>query len=163
MAGSNLNSSNSACVQAKLLSPTLCYPVDCSLEGSTCWWDSPGKELEWLPCPPPGNLPDLEIKPSSLTSPVFAGGFFTTSATWEAMLAMVILIKCWHIPTIKKRERENSLDAIFFLWHRTSFPLVRFVDSTLHSFKILPFFSNCLDSSNSYKTVFHQQRLLQFI
>ena len=58
--------------------------------------------------PPPGNLPDLEIKPSSLTSPVFAGGFFTTSATWEAMLAMVILIKCWHIPTIKKREREQS-------------------------------------------------------
>ena len=32
-----------------------------------------------LSCPPPGDLPDPGIKPSSLTSPVLAGGFFTTS------------------------------------------------------------------------------------
>ena len=37
-----------------------------------------------LPCPPPGNLPDPVIKPTSLMSPVLAGGFFTTSTTWEA-------------------------------------------------------------------------------
>ena len=37
-----------------------------------------------LPCPPPGDLPDPGIKPSSLTSPALAGGFFTASATWEA-------------------------------------------------------------------------------
>ena len=37
-----------------------------------------------LPCPPPGNLPDPGIEPVSLTSPALAGGFFTTSATWEA-------------------------------------------------------------------------------
>ena len=35
-------------------------------------------------CPPPGDLPDLGIKPASLRSPALAGGFFTTSATWEA-------------------------------------------------------------------------------
>ena len=34
-----------------------------------------------LLCPPPGDLPDLEIKPVSLESPAVAGGFFTTSAT----------------------------------------------------------------------------------
>ena len=28
--------------------------------------------------PPPGNLPNLGIKPESLTSPALAGGFFTT-------------------------------------------------------------------------------------
>ena len=33
---------------------------------------------------PPEDLPDLEIKPKSLTSPALAGGFFTTSTTWEA-------------------------------------------------------------------------------
>ena len=35
-------------------------------------------------CPPPGDLPDPGIKPSSLASPALAGGFFTTRATWEA-------------------------------------------------------------------------------
>ena len=39
-----------------------------------------------LPFPPPGDLPDQEIKPVSLTSPALAEGFFTTSATWEAPL-----------------------------------------------------------------------------
>ena len=38
-----------------------------------------------LPCPPPGDLPDPGIEPPSLTSPVPAGGFFTTSATREAL------------------------------------------------------------------------------
>ena len=36
-----------------------------------------------LPCPPPGDLPNPRIKPTSLISPASAGGFFTTSATWE--------------------------------------------------------------------------------
>ena len=37
-----------------------------------------------LPFPPPGDLPDPGIEPASLAAPVLAGGFFTTSATWEA-------------------------------------------------------------------------------
>ena len=37
-----------------------------------------------LPCPPLGDLPDPGIEPASLMSPAWAGGFFTTSATWEA-------------------------------------------------------------------------------
>ena len=37
-----------------------------------------------LPCPPLGNLPSPGIKPVSLMSLVSAGGFFTTSTTWEA-------------------------------------------------------------------------------
>ena len=37
-----------------------------------------------LPCPPPGDLPDPEIEPLSLMSSALAGGFFTSSATWEA-------------------------------------------------------------------------------
>ena len=31
-----------------------------------------------LPCPPPGDLPNPEIEPTSLISPALAGGFFTT-------------------------------------------------------------------------------------
>ena len=34
-----------------------------------------------LPCPPPGELPNLGIKPKPLMSPALAGGFFTTRAT----------------------------------------------------------------------------------
>ena len=30
-----------------------------------------------LPCPPPGDLPNPGIKPSSLVSPALAGRFFT--------------------------------------------------------------------------------------
>ena len=37
-----------------------------------------------LPCPPLGDFPNPGIEPSSLKSPVLAGGFFTTSGTWEA-------------------------------------------------------------------------------
>ena len=37
-----------------------------------------------LPCPPPADLPNPGIEPTSLTSPALTGGFFTTSATWEA-------------------------------------------------------------------------------
>ena len=36
-----------------------------------------------LPFPPPGDLPNLEIEPTSLVSPALAVKFFTTSATWE--------------------------------------------------------------------------------
>ena len=38
-----------------------------------------------LPCPSPGHLPDPGIKPPSLMSFSLAGGFFTTSITWETL------------------------------------------------------------------------------
>ena len=38
-----------------------------------------------LPCPPPGDLPNPEIKPMSITSPALASRFFTTSNTWEVV------------------------------------------------------------------------------
>ena len=37
-----------------------------------------------LLCPPPEDLPNPGIEPTSLTSPASTGGFFTTSTTWEA-------------------------------------------------------------------------------
>ena len=44
-----------------------------------------------LPCPPPGDLLDLGIEPTSLASPALAGEFFTTSATWEAHMVATAL------------------------------------------------------------------------
>ena len=37
-----------------------------------------------FPFPPPGDLSDSRIKPTSFKSPALSGGFFTTSAPWEA-------------------------------------------------------------------------------
>jgi len=42
-----------------------------------------------LPFPPPGDLPNPGIEPISPVSPALAGGFFTTSATWEAHVCVL--------------------------------------------------------------------------
>ena len=65
---------------------SLCNSIDGSLPDSSHSMGFSRQEY-WggLPCPPPGNLPDPGIKPASLTSPALAGGFFTTSATWEPL------------------------------------------------------------------------------
>ena len=44
-----------------------------------------------LSCPPPGDLPNPGTEWESLMSPALAGGFFTTSATWEAHLRVIII------------------------------------------------------------------------
>ena len=44
-----------------------------------------------LPCPPPGDLPNPGIKPTSLKSPALAGGVFTTGATWEASISLALI------------------------------------------------------------------------
>ena len=51
-----------------------------------------------LPCPPPGDLPDPEMEPTSLMSPALAGRFFTTSATWEARACGI---------SVQKRRRDS--------------------------------------------------------
>ena len=50
-----------------------------------CWYG--------LLCSPPGGLPDPGIEPESLMSPALAGGFFTTSTTWEALLGWLTVQK----------------------------------------------------------------------
>ena len=45
-----------------------------------------------LPCPPPGDLPDPWMKTMSLGSPALAGGFFTTSATWEVHIVLKVYL-----------------------------------------------------------------------
>ena len=59
-------------------------PMDCSHQVPLFMGFPRQEYLSRLPCPPPGNLPDSGIEPTSLASPSLAGGFFTTSATWEA-------------------------------------------------------------------------------
>ena len=51
-----------------------------------CPLDSRQEYWSGLPCPPPGDLPDLGIEPVSLMSPALAGGF-TTSHLGSPFLA----------------------------------------------------------------------------
>ena len=46
-----------------------------------------------LPSPPSGDLPNPGITPTSFMSPALAGGFFTTSTTWEAHY-IIIKVHC---------------------------------------------------------------------
>ena len=55
-----------------------------------------------LPCPPPGDLPDPGIQPVFLMSCALAGGFFTTSATWEAWINLYKVQKWYFIPVNSK-------------------------------------------------------------
>ena len=68
---------------------TLCDPMDCSLPGSSVFLGFSRQEY-WggLWFPSPGDLPDPGIEPTSLTSLALAGGFFTTSTTWEALWSL---------------------------------------------------------------------------
>jgi len=52
--------------------------------GSCPWGFSRQEYWSELPHPPPGDLLYPDIKTASFKSPALAGGFFTTSATWEA-------------------------------------------------------------------------------
>ena len=45
-----------------------------------------------LPRPPPGDLPNPGIEPTSLVSPALAGGFFITSATREAAKTLLLIL-----------------------------------------------------------------------
>ena len=73
-----------ACVCAESLQSlhTLCDPMDCSLPGPSDHADSSGKKY-WsgLPCPPPGDIANPGIKPTSLMSPALAGEFIAHQIT----------------------------------------------------------------------------------
>ena len=65
---------------------TLCNPLDFSLPGFSVHGIFQARILGPVAFPTPGNLLDPGIQPASLMSPTLAGGFFTTSATWEAQV-----------------------------------------------------------------------------
>ena len=78
-----------ACMPAKSLQSclTLCDLMERSPPGSSVHGILQARILEGVAMPPPpGDLPDPGIKLKSSISPAVAGGFFTTSATWEVYI-----------------------------------------------------------------------------
>ena len=74
--------------------PILCDPMLSQVPLSMSEEFSRQEYWSGLPCLPSRDLPNAGIEPASLTSPALAGGFFTSSATWEAHDHKVAQ-KCW--------------------------------------------------------------------
>ena len=62
---------------------SLCDPMICSPPGSSVHGILQARIVEWVAMSFSRDLPNPGIKPASLTSPTFASGSFTSSATWE--------------------------------------------------------------------------------
>ena len=68
-------------------------PMDHNPPGSSEQGILQTRILEWLACPPPGDIPNLGIKLVSLIPPAMAGRFFTTSTTREARIVDILYIE----------------------------------------------------------------------
>ena len=68
------------------------------------------REEYWsgLPCPPPRDLPNPGIEPTSLVSLALAGKFFTTSTNWEAVLKLYMLLIVTYDMSLNHINRERS-------------------------------------------------------
>ena len=71
---------------------TLWDPRDCKPPGSSVHGTLQARILEWVAISSSRDPPNPGIKPKFLTSPALAGGFFTTSATWEAQSESVSVV-----------------------------------------------------------------------
>ena len=72
------NTVNQLCVLSRFSHIQLCDPTDHNPPAPLSMEFSRQEYWRGLPCPPPGDLPNPGIKPTSLISPVLAGRFFTT-------------------------------------------------------------------------------------
>ena len=95
-----------------------------------------------LPCPPPRDVPNPGIQPMSLM--LLAGGFFTNSATWEAIFCLTP-IQILTVKTIKKCIQGltwpcqpallNMLLELACFWQKHPFG----INNTIHTVTIWPY------------------------
>ena len=83
--------------------PTLCYPIECSPPGSSVHGFSGQEYWSELPCPPPGDLPNPEVEPLSLMSPMLTGRFLPI---WEALIIIYHFFN--NTPPLEKSPHVNS-------------------------------------------------------
>ena len=86
--------------QSHQLCPALCDSMDYSLPGSSVHGIFQARILKWAAMPSSSEVSrhrDGTCVPYVFMSPALAGGFFTTSATWEALfnLGYCFLYTCF--------------------------------------------------------------------
>ena len=76
-----------SCMSAKLIQShlTFCDPIDCSLSGSSVHGILQARILEWVAMPSSRGASQPRDQ-THISYVSYIGGFFTTSATWEAVL-----------------------------------------------------------------------------
>ena len=91
------------CVCGKLLQlySSLCEPMDCSPSDSSVHGILQARILKWIATPSSRGSSRPQDSTRISMSPALAGGFFTTSATWEAQV--------YHIPS-------QITNGIFYVW-----------------------------------------------
>ena len=67
---------------------TLYDPMDYSPSSSSVHGILRQEYWNGFPCTPPEDLPDLGIEPRSPASSALADGFFSTSTTWDNIIAI---------------------------------------------------------------------------
>ena len=77
------------CVMLLQSCVTLSDPIDCSPPSSSVHKILQVRILEWFAVSPSRGSPQPGKEPVSLMSLTLAGGFFTTSTTWEASILSV--------------------------------------------------------------------------
>ena len=85
--------------------PTLCSPMDSSPPGSLVHGILLARILEWL---------DPGIEPMSLTSLALTGGFFITSATWEARICSLYTLILTTYQDVNTRKMIEVCFVIYF-------------------------------------------------
>ena len=73
------------CAKSRQPCPTLCDPMDCSPPSASVCGILQARILSGLPCPPSGIFLTQGLNPSLWRLLHWQGGFFTTTATWEAL------------------------------------------------------------------------------
>ena len=80
-----------ACVLVTQSCLTLCDPLNCSPKAPLVMGFSKQEYWSGSPFPSPGDLPNPGIEPTSLMSPSWTDGFFTTSAPSVLICTSVFL------------------------------------------------------------------------
>ena len=77
----------SVCVCVRLLNPVQLFATPWTVARQAPLSMRFPRQESWsgLPCPPPGDLPDPGIEPTSVASPALAGGFFITASPGKHM------------------------------------------------------------------------------
>ena len=91
------------------LCPTLYSPVDCSLPGSSVHGISQAKILKRVAISYSRDLPNPEIEPAPLVSPVLAGIFFTTELPGKPepmLVTFKFFVQLLHLSQLSQTQRE---------------------------------------------------------
>ena len=84
--------------------PTLCHPMDCSLQGSSVHGIFQASILEWVTISSPGDLPDPGIEPGS---PALQAD---TLLSEPEIIFFLDLLRCyWHVSLCKFKVQKTKV------------------------------------------------------